>query len=35
MAATPIGFDVLIGLDVLAEALLIFDGRASTFTLAF
>jgi hypothetical protein len=35
MAVAPVGFDVLIGMDLLAECLLIFDGRAAKFTLAF
>ena len=35
MAGTPLGFDVLIGLDMLAECLFLFDGRARTFTIAF
>lgn len=33
--AAPIGFDVLIGLDVLAHCLLLADGRRGVFTLAF
>ena len=35
MAHVPIGFDVLIGLDVLSECLVLIDGRAGRFTLAF
>jgi hypothetical protein len=35
MSSAPLGFEMLVGLDVLAECLLLFDGRAQTFTIAF
>jgi len=35
MAHPPIGFDMLIGMDVLADCLLLVDGKARRFTLAF
>lgn len=35
IASALVGFDVLIGLDVLADCLLLFDGRARTLTIAF
>jgi hypothetical protein len=35
LASAPVGFDLLIGMDILSECLLFVNGRDAHFTIAF